>query len=143
MESVWTILISVLSSSAVFGFIQFLVSRHDSRNGKLTELSNQISALSKSLDSLSKKVDNNDASMADMFERDIAIQARIRILQASDEIRRSIYHSKEYFDQLHEDITDYEEYCRTHVDFKNNKSVHAIENINRVYQQCLKDNSFL
>lgn len=143
MHPAWTIAIAVVSSSAVFGFVQFLIGRHDNKNDKFEAISKQIKDISDNLKLLANKVDENDAKMSDMVERDIAIQARIRILQASDEMRRSIYHSKEYFDQLHEDITSYEDYCRRHVDFKNNKSVHAIENINRVYQKCLQEDTFL
>lgn len=138
-----TILIAVLGSSAIFGFAQFLITRYDKKKDQIGNVFDKVTELGDQLRDLSEKVDNNDAKVIDLIERSHAVEARIRILQASDEMRRSVYHSKEYFDQLHEDITHYEAYCDKHKGFKNNKAVHAIENINRVYQQCLIDNSFL
>lgn len=138
-----TILVSILGSSAVFGFIQFLIQRKDRRSELFISIDTKIDKLFNRFDELSAKVDANDKKMLDAVELASVKNARVRILQASDEIRRTVMHSEEYFDQLHEDITLYQNYCREHPSFQNNKAVHAIENINDAYQKCLKEDLFL
>lgn len=120
-----TIIVAIAGSTAVFSFLQFLIQRRDTN-------SNQLKEIMKRMDALEDNV--NQCHVVD---------ARIRILQASDEMRRDVRHSEEFFDQLHEDITMYENYCRDHPEFRNNKSTHAIDNINRVYQECLRKDLFL
>lgn len=68
---------------------------------------------------------------------------RYRILRFDDEIRHGTKHSKEHFDQIIEDVDEYEEYCSGHPEYRNNKAVMAIENIKRVYQNCANEGTFL
>lgn len=70
-------------------------------------------------------------------------QARQRILRFNDEILFEKRHSKEHFDEILDDIDTYEEYCRTHEDYENNKAVLAITTIREVYKDCLKTHDFL
>lgn len=127
-----TMFCSILGSSAVFGFIQFIINRRDSRN-------EQLSAIKQELASLKTDI----SKLHDDVEMTLAINARIRILDCSDQIRRHVKHSHEYFIQINDDITSYNKYCEHHPDFKNNRAVHAIENINRVYSELLKTDEFL
>lgn len=69
--------------------------------------------------------------------------ARVRILQFGDELYQNQLHTKERFDQILEDVSDYEDYCRAHPDFPNEKTVMTVERIKAVYQECLKEHSFL
>ena len=69
--------------------------------------------------------------------------ARQRILRFNDEILFEQRHSKEHFDEILDDIDVYEEYCRTHKDYENNKAVLAIATIREVYKDCLKTHDFL
>lgn len=69
--------------------------------------------------------------------------ARQRILRFNDEILFEKRHSKEHFDEILDDIDTYEEYCRTHEDYENNKAVLAIATIREVYKDCLKTHDFL
>lgn len=71
------------------------------------------------------------------------ISCRYRILRFDDEIRHDEKHSKEHFDQILDDITEYEKYCEKNPDFKNNKAVLAIKNIKRIYQNCVNEGTFL
>ena len=88
---------------------------------------------------LDKKIDKlqctSDQSMAYMW--------RYRILRFDDEIRHDEKHTKEHFDQILDDITQYEKYCVSHPDFPNNKAVFAIQNIKNVYRKCTEEGSFL
>lgn len=69
--------------------------------------------------------------------------ARRRILRTNDEIYNHVKHSREYFDDVLEDINAYENYCRKNPDFRNGKAALAIENIERVYRECMKEGNFL
>ena len=91
-----------------------------------------VNILSKEVDTLKKDEE---------LER--ARQARQRILRFNDEILFNKRHSKEHFDEILDDIDTYEEYCRTHEDYENNKAVLAIATIREVYKDCLKTHDFL
>lgn len=75
-------------------------------------------------------------------ERD-ADEHRARILRFNNELLRDIPHTKEEFIDVLEDIDFYERYCRDHENYKNNRAVHAIANISRVYDDRLREHDFL
>ena len=62
MGPVLTIILSILGSSAVFGFIQFLITRKDNKNEKFDKLSKDIKEVNDSVSKLStdmsEKMDN-------------------------------------------------------------------------------------
>lgn len=62
-----------------------------------------------------------------------ADEHRARILRFNNELLRDIPHTKEEFIDVLADIDFYERYCRDHENYKNNRAVHAIANISRVY----------
>lgn len=103
------------------------------------ELSGAIENLNDKLDAVGKSL----AEMQKNSQETHATTCRYRILRFDDEIRHGEHHSKEHFDQILDDITAYEQYCKDHPDYKNNRAVMAIENIKRVYQQCTTDGTFL
>lgn len=70
-------------------------------------------------------------------------QCRLRILRFNDELLQGTKHTKEHFDNILEDIDDYEAYCRSHPNYENNKAVLAIANCKKTYLQCVEDKSFL
>ena len=84
-------------------------------NEKLDELkiqtNNQINELKKDISDLNKKVNNIEQTNED----NNMVQARIRILRFSDELRHNVnnidYFSKDHFDQVMIDIDIYEAYC--------------------------------
>lgn len=96
------------------------------------EVLEKVNHLSQEVDTLKKDEE---------LER--ARQARQRILRFNDEILFEKRHSKEHFDEILDDIDTYEEYCRTHEDYENNKAVLAIATIREVYKDCLKTHDFL
>lgn len=148
------VLLAILGSGALFGFIEFLIQRRDAKWKELKEISNCVGNLTEDVsdlkddlhqveETLETKIEQHHTKLGESLEETKAVNARVRILSASDEIRHHMKHSKEWFDQLNEDITFYEQYCMGHPTFKNNKAVLAIANINRVYADALKDNDFL
>ena len=91
------------------------------------------------LDLISDKVDK----LEEQAKEDKALQARTRILRFSDELYNDEKHSKEYFDNVLEDIDQYEEYCDAHPRFRNNKTVMSTKLIRDTYAKLLADHSFL
>ena len=88
---------------------------------------------------LKEKHDN----LKDRMDKDDADSCRTRILRFADELRRGVEHSEEFFNQILDDISDYERYCSEHPEYKNSKAANAIAKIDKVYQKCMEENSFL
>lgn len=68
---------------------------------------------------------------------------RLRILRFGDEVRHQQRHSKEHWDDMMQDITEYNSYCGSHPDFKNQKAQSTIKLLVTEYERCLADNDFL
>lgn len=75
-------------------------------------------------------------------ERD-ADKHRERILQFNTELLRNIPHTREDFIEILVEIDKYERYCRDNPNYPNNRAVHAIANIGRVYDERLVKHDFL
>lgn len=68
---------------------------------------------------------------------------RSKILQFNNELIRSIPHTREEFIEILAEIDGYERFCREHPTYQNNRAVHAIGNISRVYDERLRKHDFL
>lgn len=132
MEQTITIVLSIFGGGALLTFLQYLIQRYDEKKGKNKNIMAAIEEVRKELDALRNEI-----------KEDRATNARIRILSFSDEVQRRIKHSEESFHQINSDIDTYRRYCDKHPDYKNNRAVMAIANIERVYTECLKQNDFL
>lgn len=86
--------------------------------------------------------DKLDAHIRLDDERNIK-QCRMRILRFNDEILQGKRHTKEHYDEILDDITEYERYCETHPGYKNSKAGMAIRNIELRYQHHMKHKTFL
>lgn len=125
MTPVITIIVALLGSTGVASLIQFLIARKDKQK------------------SLLEKIISDLAEIREEMKRDRAVNARIRILGASDEVLHGVDHSLEWWNQVNEDITKYDNYCNNHPDFKNNKAVQAIDHLNKIYAERLEKNDFI
>lgn len=67
---------------------------------------------------------------------------RTRILQFNNELIRQLKHTREDFIEVLAEIDFYEKYCREHPEYPNSRAVHAIANIERVYDDRLKKGDF-
>lgn len=67
---------------------------------------------------------------------------RTRILQFNNELIRQLKHTREDFIEVLAEIDFYEKYCKEHPEYPNNRAVHAIANIERVYDDRLKKGDF-
>lgn len=72
-----------------------------------------------------------------------ATNRRTRILEFGDEILHGVDYSKEHFDNILMDISAYEIYCRDHIHYMNHVAKATIKHIKEVYQEHLKNDSFL
>ena len=68
---------------------------------------------------------------------------RERILKFNNALLQGKHHTQEEFVDVLATIDSYEAYCSTHPDYKNSRAVHAIANIERLYDERLKKNDFL
>ena len=96
------------------------------------ELSDKIDALSDKVGKLEAKEDERDA-----------VNKRVRILRFEDELQRDQRHTKDSFDQVLSDITDYNEYCAGHPHFRNDQTATTVEHIKKVYADRLERRDFL
>lgn len=107
------IIIAIIASGAVFGFLQFIIQF-------LTTRADMKQTFGKRLDDLNSKVDRNQA-----------ILARTHILRFADDIRNhgAEYHSEESYRQQLLDIDTYENYCKDNPTFSNGLTVIASDYI--------------
>lgn len=103
------------------------------------EMMDKLEAVQKDVKNLKEQHDKLEYRM----NEDDANDCRTRILRFGDELRRGVEHSEEFFNQILDDISDYERYCTEHPEYKNSKAVNAIAEIDKVYQKCMEKNSFL
>lgn len=78
-----------------------------------------------------------------MDDRRAADGHRARILHFNNELLRDIGHTREEFFEVLTEIDAYEDYCRDHPEYPNNRAVLAIENIQEVYKDRQKKHDFL
>ncbi len=95
--------------------------------------------------SIENKLDKIQAKVGELEERvkeDKALQARTHILRFADELYEKKYHSKEYFEDVLDEVDMYEKYCNTHPDFKNNKTVMSADLIKSTYRILIEEHKF-
>ena len=122
---------AVIGSNALWGFIQFLVQRKDNKS----DCSKKIIEMIQKLD---EKIDKLDGELSERS----AISCRVRILKFMDEILEGWSHSKDSYNQVMQDITNYERFCAEHPLFKNHQTVATIEYIKNDFQEHLEKNDF-
>lgn len=95
--------------------------------------------VAKELSEIKSKIENH----VSVDDRRTADGHRARILHFNNELLRDIGHTQEEFFEVLTEIDAYEEYCREHPEYPNNRAVLAIENIREVYKERLKKRDFL
>lgn len=121
----WTLVCAILGSAGAFGLIEFLIRRHDNKN-------DMLAAIKKEIDEMKTE------RLADK-----ATDARRRILGASDEVLHGTLHSREWWEQIMDDITEYEKYCHENKEYENNKAKIAISELTSCYQTRRDRQDFL
>lgn len=98
------------------------------------------------LDDVKESVQKTRKTLNDHIRMDNERNAdghRQRILQFNNELLRSIPHTQEDFNEILAEIDFYEKYCEEHPDYKNNRAIHAIAHIGKVYDERLEKHDFL
>ena len=103
------------------------------------DLFKKIAIINDNVDDIKKA----NESLESKFDKRNADACRTRILRFVDELRRGVGHSEEFYNQILEDITDYENYCATHEGYKNGKAENAIRHIKEEYNRCFENDDFL
>lgn len=91
------------------------------------------------MNDLDNKLDNH----IKQYEEDKILDARRRIIAASNDILLGINKTEESFNNLIADIDMYNYYCETHPGFKNSLAVFAISVIENEYRSKKENDSFL
>lgn len=102
--------------------------------------------INRKVDTLSediKQVRDENEDFRKLYEQNQAIIRRYHIVRFGDEISRGIDHSEENFQQVLSDIDEYERYCASHPNFKNNQTVVTTKLIVDTYQERLKKRDFI
>lgn len=152
-DSIIAIFVAVIGSNALWGFIQFLVQRKDNKSDCIKKIIEMIKELDKKLDEKVAELDDRSTQRNERLNTKIdkldnelgehgAIACRVRILKFMDEILEGWEHSKDSYNQVMQDITNYERYCAEHPLFKNHQTVATIEHIKADYQERLEKNDF-
>ena len=123
--------VTLLTSGALFGFIEFMIQRHDKRF-------NQLAAIQKSLTEIDDRIDNVEFMAA---ERE-AKQWRSMILRFADECYMGLDHSQEHFLDMLDVISAYNDYCTSHPKFKNGKTTDASQRIKDTYHELIEQHKF-
>lgn len=98
-----------------------------------------------SLEEVKQAQKSNERKLDEHIQADDEREAdgwRAAILHFNLELIRGIHHTRENFVEIFLVIDRYEKYCRAHEDYSNNRAVHAIANIGRVYDERQQKNDF-
>ena len=132
MEYIVAIVAAIFGSTGFWSWIQ---NRHASNK----DILKAVQAVEGKVATLEDRVE----ALQDDQERIQAESARLRVIHFNGELLRDTKHTSEEFDQVLTDIDTYEDYCDDHPKYPNNKAILAVENIKRVYTNCLKEHDFL
>ena len=77
------------------------------------------------------------------LEEHILTDSRSKILGFNRELLQHQKHTREDFIEILGVIDAYEDYCKSHPDYKNSRCIHAVRNIGRVYDELLVTGDFL
>lgn len=130
--NIWNTILSGAVIAALIGLVEVLLRRMwDKQDRK---------------DGVSAKLDRLEQMLAAHIADDEQYKAetkRARILQFNKEVRERERHSEEEFVEILKVIDEYEDYCRNHPEYPNNRAVTAIENIKSVYKNANQENDFV
>lgn len=110
------------------------------------EVMKEIGNLKTEMGSVNKEVKDIKKDVTDIREEAKEREAtnrRSRILEFGDEILHEVDYSKEHWDSVLLDITEYEHYCDDHPHYMNNVAKATIRHIKHMYDKHLDEDSFL
>lgn len=108
----------------------------DGMNDKIDENNKRFQM---QIDSIESKINKIDYTI----DENKAVEARTRILRFGDEVSHGKNHSRDHFQQVLLDITNYNNYCLNHKEFKNDMTKMTAERIKEDYMTRDRNNNFL
>ena len=103
-------------------------------------------SIKQTTEAMEKRIDklqtSYDAHVKD-YEAAKASSQRYRILRFYDEVCDNQRHSESHFEDILEDIDEYENYCKHHEDYRNNRGHVAMEYIKELYGKLKVSGGFL
>lgn len=131
----WTAIIvggiAFCGSAGLWTLIDHRQQRRAEKEMHESEILKEIKSIHAEIDELREAIQESEAKTH-----------RVRILRFADEIFMNIEHSKDSFDQVLSDITDYDNYCETHPGFVNNQTVETANYIKQVYKNRMDKKDF-
>lgn len=100
----------------------------------------------KEMGNLKKEVKDIKKDVTDIREEAKEREAtnrRTRILEFGDEILHDVDYSKEHWDSILMDCSEYEHYCDDHPHYMNNVAKATIKHIKHMYDKHLDEDTFL
>ena len=82
------------------------------------------------------------SAQKELSDKRVADGWRADILRFNMELVKHTKHTREDYIEILDIIDKYEKYCEAHKDYENNRAVHAIANIERCYDDRLKNDDF-
>lgn len=134
-EQLIAIVVTILTSEAILGFAQFLITRYDNKKNIEKKIEARFDATDKKIEEKFDATDKKIDAVAEAVDENAAILARTHILRFSDEIKNGIIHSSEYWRQQLDDCDTYQRFCETHPNFKNSYTEHADKHIKDTYDK--------
>ena len=110
------------------------------------DIMKEIGALKTEVGGVKQEVQSIKTDVADIREEAKEREAtnrRTRILEFGDEILHEVDYSKEHWDSILIDCSEYEHYCDDHPHYMNNVAKATIKHIKHMYDKHLEDDSFL
>lgn len=98
--------------------------------------------LHKEIEELEEKVDTNNKENKETRLEDKALDARRRILIFAGEISREFKHSEEEYNQILDDVSFYQDYCKEHPRFPNERANASIKLVRSTFEQVFNKNDF-
>ncbi len=117
---------------ALVGIIPTIRSNRKKTQESINQMQGSITTLQETLDKHIREDDDNKAR-----------EQRYRILQFYDELCEGKKHSESHFEDVLDDIDNYESYCGSHPAFKNNRGKAAMDYIKATYTTIKNKGGFL
>lgn len=133
-----TVLLGVIGNIAV-AFIAIIPTIISNRKKTQESIKESNEATDKRIDKIQASFDSHVVD----YEAAKAASQRYRILRFYDEVCEGRKHSESHFEDILDDIDEYENYCETHPKFKNSRGHVAMQYIRDVYSKVKASGGFL
>ena len=135
----WLQIILSFLSSVLVAFIAIIPTIITNRKKTQNSIKEGNEATKKQIEAMKSDFDSHVKE----YEEVKAKSQRYRILRFYDEMCEKKEHSESHFEDILDDIDDYELYCDNHPDFRNNRGKAAMDYIKSEYPKIKAKGGFL